>query len=411
MKFIPAFVFLLFGFVSFAQSDSLARVQRQKEMIWEDSLRRVHIERERFIRDSTLSAKHGSAIVEGDRAFANRDFSQAKAKYTEAISYWPGDPVARQKILEADKMIAREADYKMLMAQAAYFKRSGNYAIAYIQFSQMLSKFPDQSTFIEQQLVIAHDSLMVLDKDSSYMAAYHANLFKADSCLAVNNYEMAYTYYRFAYEKRPHDVYAKNQHDKCELEVYRIRTRKDCDRYIELGDSAMGEYRFHDAIDYYSEVMRLDTADKITAVKYQEAQNMRQQLWELDLPSVSDHFRRGIISNEEVIEAYKKGLAIIPIDTYMQERLAWHQQLATMGILNCNCDELAQNEATIRKKIRHLSKFKTEKRDYNVQQCGYYLEGVLFVGLIIYPTEGEYSHLYTDSGVIVFEGQEIRYCP
>jgi tetratricopeptide (TPR) repeat protein len=124
------------------EEEALAAQQAEEEARRQQQEKEANQEREEFNRIVKL----------GDELMAEKEYKNAKIRYTEALEVIPEDPDGLLKLTEADRLLnemlkTRDLDkqYNMVIADADAAYNAGDYANAQIRYREALEVKPDET--------------------------------------------------------------------------------------------------------------------------------------------------------------------------------------------------------------------------------------------------------------------------
>lgn len=261
---------------------------------------------------------------------------------------------------------------------------------AYINYSEAHLIKPGEIYPVDQIKIVLVE-IRILEKDSVYMMNYNNRIRVADSCLSKNDHLCAKSYYQLAYKLRPHKQYPKDQSTKCDIILKQKRKRAEFEHLIDEGKEAIKRYDYYSARNlFYNALHYEDDSSEIKHV-YQKIYNLDSiigELNKLDGYDVKTKIKSGKVSVADAIIYYEKGLKLNPENESVIKIIRWLKDIETTGILkNCDCDSLKKNAPSIQKMEKRIGQYKESKNGSGNFQCGYFINGELYIGFIIYPSE------------------------
>jgi hypothetical protein len=174
-------------------------------------------EKNKSAAESAAASKYEAAIIKGDAAFGKKDYTTARAAYTEALSIKPGEEYPKNKIVEIEKLIADaaknaqiDADYKAAIARADAAFTAKNYEAAKTSYNDALKIKPAEAypkTKLDEIAKLAADAAKTAELEAKYKAA----LQKADAAFTAKTYDVAKTAYTEAAGLKPAEKYPKDK--------------------------------------------------------------------------------------------------------------------------------------------------------------------------------------------------------
>jgi tetratricopeptide (TPR) repeat protein len=208
------------------------------------------------------------AIELADQFYINRDFTNARLKYEEAIrikpdARYPKDMIEKSKTGESTSESLKEK-YDATIASADNFYTSGDLEAALLGYKSALEILPG-SSYPQSKITLIETAQA---ERSSRKEAFDIALRNGDQAFAEKKYDQALGHFRNALTLFPEEKYPKDKIDEI------ILLRGEQEKYETLlatGDKAYSEKKYSLAITSYQEASQLKPAeqypvDKITAI-------------------------------------------------------------------------------------------------------------------------------------------------
>jgi tetratricopeptide (TPR) repeat protein len=367
-------------------------------------------EKDRLAKEKELNAKYEALISKADKAFASKDYPNAKASYNEALSLKSAEQYPKGKLTEIDQLMAamasKDAAEKERLAKESELNSKYNAAIAsgdkamagkdyataksaYTEASGLKSneKYP-KSKLEEIEKILA--SAGELD------AKYKAAIAKADAALKAKGYDEAKKSYKDALSYKGNEQYPKDRLAEIEGLLAKEAGIKELDsKYnaiIAKADKAFSGKEYAEAKSGYNEALsvkpaetypktRLAEIDKLLADAAKNAADKERLAKEKEL---NDKYLAVIakadkaFGNKEYSGAktiYNEALSVKPGETYPKTKIAEIDKLlAEMASKEAaEKDRLAKEKAANEKYAAVIAKadaaFNT--KDYNAAKSSY----------------------------------------
>lgn len=237
-------------------------------------------------REKELEVKYNGLIAQGDKAFNDKQFEQAKKSYNAALSLKPSDNTAPTKLAdietELNKIRAAELEKATLAKQkqvddnyTAAIQRADN-AFAAKNFETAKTEYynaqaikPGES-YPQSQLTIIDNKVAeaaaLLAKEKEAAAKYNTVITNADNAFKNKDYAAAKTAYSNALQLKSGDVYARGKIaaiEKIEADIAlqkRLAAEKESNLRFEsalaAGDKAYNEKNYTAAKTYYENALQ-----------------------------------------------------------------------------------------------------------------------------------------------------------
>ena len=238
--------------------------------------------------ESAAASKYEAAIIKGDAGFAKKEYTTARAAYTDALSIKPGDEYPRNKIIEIEKLIADasknaalELDYKAAIAKADAAFAGKNYDAAKVSYTDAL-KLKSAEVYPKTKL----DEILKLQADAAKSAElegkYKAAIQKADASFTAKSYETAKAAYSEASVLKSAEKYPKDkiaEIDKLLADILaKEKTQKELDdKYkavIANADKALASKSYSLAKSGYEEALKLKSVEQYPKTKIAEIEKL-----------------------------------------------------------------------------------------------------------------------------------------
>lgn len=148
--------------------------------------------------------------IKGDSAFDARDFTSARASFSEALLYKPEDPHATRRVQQIDRLAEQNEQlgkYRQYMKAGLRLKESGRLDDAKTQFEFALEARPDD----EEAISSIAEINSILEAERQKEADYLENIARGDVLFERNDYEAALVSYQAALIAKPDDEHASRR--------------------------------------------------------------------------------------------------------------------------------------------------------------------------------------------------------
>lgn len=235
-----------------------------------------------------LDAKYQAAIAKGDNAFNSKDYTAAKAGYTEASGIKPSEAYPKTRLAEIDKLMADAGKQKELDSkyQAAILKGDG--AFASKDYPSAKTAYTDASgikpgeTYPKTKLAEIDKLLAEAGKQKELDAKYQAAITKGDGLFSSKDYAAARSAYSEASGIKPAEAYPKTKI----AEIDKLLGAAEAEKQKELqyknaiakGDAAFASKDYAGAKSSYTEALGVKLAEAYPKTKIAEIDKIFAEL-------------------------------------------------------------------------------------------------------------------------------------
>ncbi len=350
--------------------------------------------------ESAAASKYEAAIIKGDAAFGKKDYTTARAAYTDALSIKPGEAYPKSKILEIEKLIADasknaalEADYKAAIAKADAAFTAKNYDAAKVSYTDALKLKPAE-VYPKGKLDEIAKLLADAAKGAELEAKYKAAIQKGDAGLAAKTYDGAKTAYTEASALKPAEKYPKDkiaEIDKILADILaKEKSQKELDeKYktaIANADKSFNSKLYTFAKPSYEEALKLKPNEQYPKTKIAEIDKILADIAakENSEKALAEKYAAAIAKGDKLLSAkdytnakatYNEALGIKPAEQYPKDKIAEiDKALADAAAKDAaEKDRLAKEKALNDKYNAALAKGDAAlaKKDYTTAKAGY----------------------------------------
>nr|MDQ3048668.1 hypothetical protein [Bacteroidota bacterium] len=249
--------------------------------------------------EKELNAKYDAAISKGDKALASKDYTNAKAGFTEASGLKPAEAYPKTKLAEIDKLLgdvaAKEKAEKELNEKYAAAVAKGDKALAAKEYVNAKSGYSEASALkaaeqYPKDKITEIDKILAdlaakdkaekdkLAKEKELEAKYLAALAKGDASLAKKEYALAKAGYTEALTYKSGEQYPKDK--LAEIDKAMADAAKSAEieaKYkaaIAKADAALKAKTYDAAKVSYNEALTLKSTEQYPKDKLAEIENL-----------------------------------------------------------------------------------------------------------------------------------------
>ncbi len=275
-------------------------------------------------------------IAGGDKLLKADKLTEARVEYQKALDITPNNAYARQKMQEAEKILAdRKAsqdNYDKVIEQADQYYINRDFANAQAKYAEALKAKPGARYPTEMLEKTKSGEAQVQTSDERYNVA----IGSADNLLAGGNYEAAAISYKSALEIKPNEAYPKTKLAEIDKLVKERTTRKEAyDIAIKNGDQAFDDKKYDLALGHYRNAISLMPYEKYPDTRITEINNLleKQKL-------LGDYYQKSITEAdrlfnqklyEDAIKEYTKALELKPKEAYPEQKI--NEAIAQLALM------------------------------------------------------------------------------
>jgi len=220
---------------------------------------------------NAVKGSYDNAIAIADKALADKDFEVAATQYQNALVIIPGDKYALGKIEEVKKLKAdyalKQKNYRKVIAEADKLFEKKNYAEAKVKYDEAKKIDPEQTYPDDRLLVISQ----LLAEKQSAEENYQMTITLADNLFDQKKYADALTEYQNANKLKPGEKYPAERID----EISKILTEQKAkqanyDEALAAGDTYFEEGSYEKALSEYQKAAGLIPENEYPATKIAE---------------------------------------------------------------------------------------------------------------------------------------------
>lgn len=272
---------------------------------------------------AALEEKYKNAIARGNEFFDQKQYSDAKPKYQEALQYKPGDVFSSRRINEIDQLLAqleKQKQYNDLIDQADKNYQSKNYDQALGYYNQAKQANPDEKYPDSQINQINLDKqeqarLDQLDKE------FNQTIQTAGNSAQQKDYLQALNLYQKALQLKPNNQLAQDKIAEMNKSIVDVENEKKYLQAIQLADQALASNDLERAKMQYQEAIRFKAGETYP----------KNKLAEISVAEANQIKFDGLVSQaekafsdtnfDEALNNFNQALAIKPQDKAVLKRI------------------------------------------------------------------------------------------
>ena len=276
--------------------------------------------------------EYDKLISEADELYMNKNLSDAKSKYQQALTIYPSESYPKDmidKMNEKLKALSSKEDlYNNAIADADAFFESGDYANATKEYQNALSIKPEEQ-YPQSKIDEINGLLAKVEAENS---SYDEAMQKGDQFLGNKEYDKAKAEFEKASTLKPNEQLPKDKLAQTEkLIAERNAVKGSYDNAIALADKALAEKNFEVATTQYQNALVIIPGDKYATGKLEEVKKLKA-----DFAIVQKNYNKVIAEADKLFEKqsyteakakYNEAKKIDPSQTYPDDRLLVISQL------------------------------------------------------------------------------------
>ncbi|MGM0497141.1 MAG: hypothetical protein ACQESJ_04440 [Bacteroidota bacterium] len=238
--------------------------------------------------------RYEELLTEADDLFDQEKYIQSKSKYNEALQVKPGESYPGNQVDKIDQILAekeqKEKKYANLIDDGDKAFQEENYQDAKNDYVSARELKP-QENYPQQQI----DKIdKILDERKAEQEKYEKNIEKADEAFQAENYNDAKSLYSEALFIKPKEQYPKDQINKIDQILSQRQAKEEnYENTIEQADNYFEEENYKLAKDSYQEALSIKSSeqypedqiskiDKILEKEAQKAEEYKNLIAEAD---------------------------------------------------------------------------------------------------------------------------------
>ncbi len=280
-----------------------------------------------------IDEAYANAIAHGDNFFSNKEYTEAKAKYEEALSFKAAQQYPKDKIAEIDGIFASiqeiEDNYNVAIATADAAFAAGNYLAARDAYQTALGikageQYPTDK--LTELLGLLDEQARLAAIDAQYAKA----LSGADSLFALKEYENASRMYSQALGIKATESYPQEKIDEIIIIQAEIARKKEIDdNYNEAitdADDFFNRGSFMEALQEYNKAAGIKPDEaypkgRITEInsRLEELEGARLKAYNAAITQADNYYN---MANYRLAKSsYQTAVDIKPDEQYARDRL------------------------------------------------------------------------------------------
>jgi hypothetical protein len=329
-------------------------------------------EKDKLAKEKELNDKYNAAVAKGDKGLAAKDYTNAKAGYTEATGLKPGEEYPKTKLAEIDKLLAdlaaKDAAEKDRLAKEKELNDKYNAAIAKADKAFAAKTYDAAKSDYNEALALKaseqypKDKLAAIDKILAELASkdaaekerqakekelndkYNAAIAKGDKALASKSFDEAKGGYNEALTLKPAEAYPKTKLAEIDKMLADIAAKEAAEKdklakakeleekykaAIAKADASLGTKDYTAAKSGYTEALTYKSAEQYPKDKIKEIDAIVAK--EMGAKALEEKYNAAIAKGDAALTkkdyataktGYSDALALKPSEQYPKDKLA-----------------------------------------------------------------------------------------
>lgn len=289
--------------------------------------------------------KYEAALKAGDDFMRTEEFEKAIGKYNEALGIKQGEKYPQDQIAEANRLIAEKKKREEENARFEELVRKGDNFVKALDFSEAIAKFeealvirPDDAD-VKKKLNDARKAQDEYEANKKLEEEYKAAIAKADASFDSEAYEKSITEYEAALAIKPNESHPKTRIEEARKRIEEILKKEEEERLmaekqaqyqalVAKGDKEYASEEYQTAVSTYREALEVMPGDKPVEDKIKMAEDRIRQIEEekalnekynLAVKNGDEAFKSDDL--ERALSSFKEAGNLKPDETYPKEKV------------------------------------------------------------------------------------------
>lgn len=285
-------------------------------------------------------------LEEADNFFSGKDYPNAREKYTMALEVFATESYPQERISEIDTLVANIArqkeiqeKYDAAIAEADKLLEQKNYTEAKRYYLQAVQQKPDDE-YASRKTKEVEAILLEIEREKRREELYAASLSAGDSLLALNQYQESKLAFQEALSLKPGESYPADKITEIDRELDRLEKERlqAYELAITKGDNFFEQKNYKSAKESYVSANKLfpekaHPIDRIDACNVQLSimEKEAQQAYDQAIANADKFYNSKIY--DKAIEAYSNAIELKPSEDYPYEMINKITELINRNIL------------------------------------------------------------------------------
>jgi tetratricopeptide (TPR) repeat protein len=237
---------------------------------------------------AALDANFNKVIERADAEFLKENYQAAVASYKEALTLKPADPMATNKLAEAEKKLleknaalVKEEDYKKAIAAADEYFNKSDYEKAVGKYNEALVIKKDEK-YPKDQIAKANDLIAQKKKQMEDDAKFNDLVRKGDNLVKAQDFEAGIENYNQALLVKPKDAEVQKKITDAQKALADYKAKKALDdqykSIVDAADALFTQEKYVESIAKYEEALKVKKDEQYPKTKIDAAQKIIAEL-------------------------------------------------------------------------------------------------------------------------------------
>ncbi len=280
-----------------------------------------------LIAEQALNDSYQQAIEAADRLFNAGSYTDASRQYDGALELKPGETYPREQKQRIEQLLADreqlEKDYAFILAEADRLFETKNYVLALEKYKQLLQLKPGSAQPTERIAAIRK----LLGEQQALEQQYESAIAQGDAYLDKNQWDEAITAYKQAKSIKPSEQYPENQLNR--IAQLREIEQSKATAYaaaIKSGDASYESKAYEEALKAYQKALENKPDADHPANRIEEINILLQEQKQLADKDYNEAIERAdrLFAEKDyntAVRFYESASALKPAENYPKEKL------------------------------------------------------------------------------------------
>lgn len=270
-----------------------------------------------------LEQKYKESIAKANGFFDQKNYTNARPGYEQALQYKPGDVFASGRISEIDQLLAlqeKQKQYNDLIVKADNNFKAKNYDQAIATYNQAMQIVP-ANVYPKNQIDLITAEKQQQAKLEQIETEFNKNLQVADKKSQQKEFTQAIDAYKKAIELKPDSKLAKDKLAEAEQAMIAFDTDTKYQQAVQLADQALAANDLQKAKMQFQEALKLKTGESYPKNKLSEIEKTEAN--EINFNGLVSKAEKAFSANnfDESYSLFSKALELKPKNVTVQKRI------------------------------------------------------------------------------------------
>ncbi len=274
--------------------------------------------------------KYNNAVANGDSAFANKSYAQAKAAYQGALQMKPAEKYPKDKIAEIEKLLVDLAKRKVIddqyngaITKADKLLADKSYVLAKTEYDNASTIKPDEQYPKDKMAEIDGIVADLKAKDD----AYKASIAKGNQLMTQKSYDEARTEYQNAGEIKPNERYPKDKIEEINKILMELKgKRQTYDDLVSKGNDLLMIKDFYKAKDNFQQALSIFPEESYPKERLIRINAVIDSIFRANKVFYDNAIAEGdknfnAMIYDKAIDSYQEAISYLPTEQYPKDRI------------------------------------------------------------------------------------------